>query len=374
MEAEQRELRREKRRNRAKNKQSYHNKKNNRTNNNNNNARKTTNEYFDFAAAHYATPTVVPRFDIEDDAGYEYLEENGYVVFKDVANPQEIQQGISLAWDYLEGLVPGLDRNDVDTYFSPQWPDPFKKGIIAADSVGQCAFLWFCRGNPNVQRIYSKIWGTENLITSYDGFCMHRPIEYSEEWRTGVGWYHVDQNGLNKPNKACVQGFLNFYDSMEEDGGLVVVPQSPKIFKSIFKSRPHFKNRRDYITLSKDRALWRDELPAAGLRPIKVCAKAGDFVLWDSRTIHCNAPATSLREIPDGAILPPRRLVAYVCMTPADNLDSSVITRRINAYLTGQTTSHWPEDCLVEKNRRQTIDGYVPLDLAPEQKKLIPME
>jgi len=26
------------------------------------------------------------------------------------------------------------------------------------------------------------------------------------------------------------------------------------------------------------------------LKSIVVCCKAGDLVLWDSRTIHCNAP------------------------------------------------------------------------------------
>jgi hypothetical protein len=54
------------------------------------------------------------------------------------------------------------------------------------------------------------------LATSFDGFCIFRPFEYNETWTTDPGsWYHIDQDVSTKPDKICVQGFLNYYDSGE---------------------------------------------------------------------------------------------------------------------------------------------------------------
>jgi len=212
------------------------------------------------------------------------------------------------------------------------------------------------------------------VITSFDGFCIHRPWEYRAEWRTKDGnWYHLDQNGHTKPDKICVQGFLNFYPSGEEDGGLVVVPKSHTVFNQIFENRPTWKDRGDFVPLFSERKVWDFEVKAAKLTPIKVCAEPGDFVLWDSRVIHCNAPAIVPRLLPKEGILEPRRLVAYVCMTPKSRAKHRVITERITAFQEGQTTSHWPEDCVTQNARKNKNDDYVPPELTPEQQKLIPM-
>eukprot|EP00005_Dracoamoeba_jomungandri_P009297 CAMPEP_0174273026 /NCGR_PEP_ID=MMETSP0439-20130205/53085_1 /TAXON_ID=0 /ORGANISM="Stereomyxa ramosa, Strain Chinc5" /LENGTH=353 /DNA_ID=CAMNT_0015363915 /DNA_START=17 /DNA_END=1078 /DNA_ORIENTATION=- len=340
----------------------------------NGSGRPSKSRKFDWAAAHHAVPTVVPRFSVDDPAGYEYLAENGYVVFKNVASEEELETGRSLAWDFLEGLEAGIDRNDIETWNSGGWPDPFGNGIVCRDSVGQSEFLWFSRGLPSVQKIYSTIWNTPNLITSFDGFCIHRPYEHNSAWLTkGISGYHFDQNGHTKPDKLCVQGFLNYYDAMEEDGGLVVVPRSHTIFNSVFKKRPHLANRGDWIVLHKDRSMWEKELPEAGLQPIKVCAKAGDFVVWDSRTMHCNASATSEREVPLEGFLPPRRLVAYICMTPADRLSKEIKEKRVLAFRQGLTSTHWPEECNIARGRKRSLSSYVPPQLSDEQKRLIPL-
>lgn len=318
---------------------------------------------------------VPPRFGIEDEEGLQYLEEHGYVVFKDILTPEQVEQGRSLAWDFLEGLEnAGVKRDDPNTWGG--FPDRYHNGVVVEAGVGHCSLLWFLRGLPKVQLVYQKIWRTEELITSYDGFCMHRPFEYNPAWHTKTGWYHLDQNGRNKPRKICVQGFVNFYDSDEEDGGLVVVPDSCKIFNAIFKNHPQLgSGRSDFIPLTKTgpHSVWEREIKEAGLHPIKVCCKAGDMVLWDSRTIHCNTHATRARPLPtDGSILPPRRLVAYVCMTPASRLTPRLVKERQQAFLQGDTTSHWPEDCRVA-GRKNWATNYKPPNLPPAALKLIPM-
>jgi len=323
------------------------------------------------------TPTIVPRFGVDDVKGYEYLEENGFVVFKDIASPEEVEKGLGLAWDFIEGLGIGIDRHNIESWDNPDWPNPFGNGIVAGDGIGHSELLWFARGLPTVQKIFSKIWNSEELITSFDGMCYHRPYEYNQTWKTKSNpWYHLDQNGHDRPGKSCVQGFLNFCPAGLHDGGLVVIPRSHTIFNQIFKTRQHLKKRGNWINFTNDKELWRNEIPRAGLKPIVVCAEAGDFVLWDSRVIHCNAPADEPRKIPtDGTILPPRRLVAYVCMTPRSRLRPDIQAIRIACFQTGQTTSHWPEDGSVAPARRNTKKTlYKQPVLTEEQKKLIPLE
>jgi hypothetical protein len=54
--------------------------------------------------------------------------------------------------------------------------------------VGQSKFNWTVRGNANVQKIFSKIWNTDDLITSYDGFGVFRPYQYNSDWKTKSGY------------------------------------------------------------------------------------------------------------------------------------------------------------------------------------------
>jgi len=319
-------------------------------------------------------PTIVPRFALNDPQATQYLDDNGYVVYKGIANAAEIEKGKVLAWDFIEKVAPGVSRADPTTWDHPSWPDPFGKGIVSGDAVGQSEFLWFCRGIPNVKSVFAQIWGTQDLITSFDGFCIWRPIEYNMNWKSADSWYHLDQNANTRPDKAGVQGFLNFYPAGVDDGGLVVVPKSHLYFKQIYqKYYPTLVG--DFCIIARSPNFWKTEYVQWKLSAIKICCEPGDFVCWDSRTIHCSSPSLTKRAMPKAGNLPPRRLVAYVCMTPKSRMTEEVGYSRINAYLKGETTSHWPEDCNTPAKRKNTKTGaYQPIALTKEQKILIPYQ
>jgi len=89
----------------------------------------------------------------------------------------------------------------------------------------------------------------------------------------------------------------------------------------------------DYAPVSVDNPILH------GVRKL-VTAKAGDLLLWDSRTIHCNSPATKIPETSTENLL---RAVAYICMTPEASVTVEGTTwQRKRAYEMGITTSHWP--------------------------------
>lgn len=78
-----------------------------------------------------------------------------------------------------------------------------------------------------------------------------------------------------------------------------------------------------------------------------ICCQAGDLVLWDSRTIHCNTPApkpAAPRKPNAGGTAQLLRGVAYVCMTPRRMASAEVQEGRKRAYETRTTTSHWPHE------------------------------
>jgi len=319
-----------------------------------------------------AVPTITPRFPLNDPAGLQYLEENGFVVISGVANQEEIQIGRDLAWQYLASTVPRLKRNEPTTW-NDNFPDPFGKGIVSADGVGHSKFMWHARSIPNVKQVFANIWGTTDLATSFDGFGFFRPHEYNEAWKTKAGWYHLDQNGNAKPGKICVQGFLNYYPSGVDDGGLCVIPKSHLIFPQIFQKYYPRKKKGDWIVIAQCEEFWKGLYVEHKLQPIKVCCEPGDFVLWDSRTIHCSSGPLTSRPLPKSGLLEPRRLVAYICMTPMKRLTEEVKAARINAYYTGQTTSHWPEECSTPLSRKNN-KPYKAIALTKEQKALIPLD
>jgi hypothetical protein len=65
-----------------------------------------------------------------------------------------------------------------------------------------------------------------------------------------------------------------------------------------------------------------------------VHVKAGDLVLWDSRTFHMGANIEVGEE----------RLVQYVCFLPRNGSENSATeqTKRKKYLLDRRTTSHWP--------------------------------
>lgn len=187
------------------------------------------------------------------------------------------------------------------------------------------------------------IWdGDEDLLTSFDGCGAFRPPEVNAEWLTRGGWFHVDQNGNIKKDKCCIQGLLNLFPSGPEDGGFVVVPKSQDLFLDLFDGTTTTK---DFFMIPKKAKIW-SQMAKRNLKIQKLCLDPGDFVMWDSRAIHCNTPPVfdpMNFQLPESVNL--KRLVAYICMTPTRLVaDKKVIKDRVQAFYEGTTTSHWPHE------------------------------
>lgn len=310
-----------------------------------------------------------PKFDVNDPAGYQYLEDNGYAVFKDVATKEELDHGYELFWKFMQHSFPAVKRDNLNTWDKSNWPKWGETGVINGDGIGNSEFSWFSRGLPKVKTIFSTIWNSDDLFVSMDAAGVTRPLEYNPDWTTRGGWFHFDQNGYQKKGRVCVQGLLNYLPSGPTDGGFTVIPKTHLLFDQLFATRNDLCDKfgGDFVKITKPNFLpeiWENKQYA----PVKINLDPGDFILWDSRAGHCNHPAYPQPKLPKPDL---RRLVSYICMTPvtaAKKNRKELIEQRMEAFRDNLTTSHWPHEY---QPRGRPCTDQPEFFLNPHQKALL---
>ena len=139
---------------------------------------------------------------------------------------------------------------------------------------------------PGVVNAFSTLFGTEKLLSSYDGINFTLP---SSSLKPAGRWPHIDQNPRKK-GLVCAQGVINFTPSGENDGGLIVMKGSHKLVEEFFATFPHVVGRKtwgpgDWFGFEEDEVKWFAD---RGCETVKVCTEPGDLIIWDSRTVHFN--------------------------------------------------------------------------------------
>mmetsp|Transcript_130516 Transcript_130516/g.226824 ORF Transcript_130516/g.226824 Transcript_130516/m.226824 type:complete len:407 (-) Transcript_130516:256-1476(-) len=271
------------------------------------------------------------RYSVDDPEWLEHLDREGYAVVAGVADKEQLGKAEDLLWEFLEQSTTWR-RGSPET-----WSDEgherigsVHNGLVNAAGVGQSPFLWHCRTLPAVRKAFSKIWSTSDLLVSFDGANVFRPWHHGFR-KTVCGWWHVDQ-GAAKKGRHAVQGFVSIFEASGQTGGLTVVPRSHLRFQEVVQDQQNPKV--DYVTVQNYEPIMQ-ELPQR-----LVCCEAGDLVLWDSRTIHANAPAPQQPIAPKERLL---RAVAYICMVPKSFAPEEVRVGRRTAFEYGFNTTHWPQ-------------------------------
>eukprot|EP00054_Salpingoeca_dolichothecata_P037859 m.12085 g.12085 ORF g.12085 m.12085 type:complete len:326 (+) comp7955_c0_seq1:135-1112(+) len=304
-------------------------------------------------------PSVVPG---EYDKARGLLAKHGVCVFKDVANQEELAKAEGLFWDFIKSTGLGINKNDPKTLSNEHW-DPLgfiKTGVVANYSIGQSDFMWYCRMLPGVHKVFAAIWEDEDLVTSFDGCGAARNpflAENPQDYATKGGWLHVDQNGTQLKGLNSYQGLLNFFPSNSLTGGNVVVPDSVQYFTELFEGKTLPPTKSSY-TLDEEQVE-------------KYCSKVcqspcgpGDFVVWDSRTVHCSQGINLSH--PAKEILPGRekepiiRLVSYICMIPRSHLDETAVQRRKKYVMEGRTSTHDPKVPVSKRDNVPPANNFTP--------------
>lgn len=232
-------------------------------------------------------------------------------------------------------------------------------GVINDCGIGQSDFMWNIRANRNIKRIYAQIWNSNALLVSFDGCGVFRDWRYEQQWKTKAGWYHVDQNPQMKPDRCCVQGFVSLTDQNETTGGLIVFPRTHQRFVQLqaLGRRP-----RDFIMIPETHPIL-DRGQAIGKL---IQCQAGDFVVWDSRLVHCNSPSIIPTEHDPQKPVELLRIVAYVSMSPTTFIRGQTVDHfRKQRKLYAQnncTLSHWSTE-LNEASKTTDEEKFMRMNL-----------
>jgi hypothetical protein len=253
------------------------------------------------------------------------LQIKGYSVVR-VMPDEHAQKLLGEFREWLCGLDPNLSLDDPS---EKSWPDNIL-GIIKSYGIGQARFMWEARLNLNINRLFSLLWGCEQseLITSFDGACYcHRA--FAPATGNFKLWPHCDQQPSKHTQLQCYQGSLSLTaNHNKHDGGFVVWPKS------------HMQYIENNIDVKSDKRFFQVHTPtgkitANGAR--RVIAPPGTFIVWDSRTFHCNSPPLDKSRSSD-------RVVLYICMVPRSMATKETLDLRYRMYTNGSTTSHQPHD------------------------------
>jgi len=268
----------------------------------------------------------------------QHLRTHGWAIVKGVVPKERCDHFYSGMWDFMARFGTGIDRNLRETWSDANWPAALHGGLMHNHGVGHEQFVWDARLEEGVIKIFSTLWGTEELLVSFDGINLSRP-----NLKTTAPWQHTDQSGYTK-GFACAQGILNLLPNGPNDGGLIVLDKSHLRHEEFFKQNPHRLHEVDWCKIREP------ELPFyAGCEEIKLCADPGDFFVFDSRTIHYACGPQG--ETPRAAI--------YICMLPASLATPEQIAAKKAAFNNKRMTSHWPHKVYVFDDVKPSEDGRI---------------
>jgi len=265
----------------------------------------------------------------------EQLNTKGYAIIESVLTPEQVSTATQYFREWLGENPAVLEKH--------KKIDPH--GIFKFAQVGHQKHAWYIKTQPAVQEQFKKIWGTDKLVTSFDGSCL---IQSDFKGKDRI-WTHTDQAPDSK-GRVCVQGFVAL--TTNEERTLVVYEGSHLLHEQYMREKglTGKKNwqliEHSYLETIKDKK-----------RVLKV--KAGSLVLWDSRTFHQNQYGKPGEE----------RIVQYVCFLPKDHIQNTKAQheKRVKYYEERRTTSHWPYPVHVNGLQPQT---YGNTDLMLDYEKL----
>ncbi|AYV84156.1 MAG: hypothetical protein Hyperionvirus18_32 [Hyperionvirus sp.] len=300
------------------------------------------------------------------------LEKNGYCVIENVLSAETCDKYIKEIWNWLESIDGSIKRDDKLTWAPPHWPLSFK-GIVTYPPISHTQFAWDLRDEPNIKNIYKTIWKTDDLITCFSRINITQPFdEKSSKGKSKSAsaspeyWFHTDMAVPQERGFETIQGFINLENSTSKDAGLVVLKGShvhhETTFKKFLLDKMHDEER--FFEISKMITAWLIEIKGCGI--VHIAAPKGAFVLWDSRTFHCNSRPTKFSK--------PNlwRYVEYICMVPRGWITKEELAKKHAALFEQRSTGHNPHiiNLFAIKPKYAWNFDVTPFDLFREKQKL----
>ncbi|KAL1613809.1 hypothetical protein SLS54_010270 [Diplodia seriata] len=277
------------------------------------------------------------------------LARDGYAVIKGAIPPSRAAHYRARAHSWLTSFGTPLSLSDPSTWSAANLPVQSKINTFSAYSVSHEAFMWEIRLEPGVVGAFASLWGTDELLVSFDALNVTLPAHLRADAATHpakAAWPHVDQSPLRR-GACCVQGVVNLSPSGARDGGLVVYPGTHRLMEEFFATETDAAawEARDLYMFSEEQLAW---FAGRGCAAKKVVAEPGDLLVWDSRTVHWGAEPES-EQI---------RTVVYASYAPAKWASEAQLREKAKIFGKWAGTTHWPHDNIVYREGRALLpDG-----------------
>ena len=286
------------------------------------------------------------------------LEKDGYAVVPSVVNSDIIENCKINMWESLSNITKDWETpitfENKDSYRGLYKLFPMHSMLIQHFGIGHAQFAWDIRGNEDIAEVFGKIWDCDksNLIVSMDGVSIHMPPEITKRGWFRNEWFHTDQR-FTVNEKHCIQGLVNLYDVNEGDASTKILKNSHKFhndFYEEYKTDIKYPNK-DWFKLDPEHVKYFED---KGCEKILVKAKAGDLVLWDSRTFHCGSEPIKTREKMN------YRGVVYVCMTNRNRATKKHLEKRLKIFEAKRLTTHSPFNGTMFAKNPRTYGAEMP--------------
>ncbi|KAL1896319.1 hypothetical protein Sste5346_004703 [Sporothrix stenoceras] len=256
------------------------------------------------------------------------LEKKGYTVVRGVLTPERAQYYQQQAFQWLQSFDPDFDPKDPSTWSEEKLPLQTDKNTYEHYSVIHEKFMWEARQEPKLIEAFAKLWGTDELLVSFDSLNVTLP----NFKKPRSPWPHVDQ-APRKRGLHCIQGILNLSHAGPNDGSLCVMDGSSALVETFFdeQTNPADWELRDNRYFNETEMSWFTE---RGVTPIRVEAEPGDLILWDSRCIHWGGEPTAASNT--------IRTVIYAAYAPASLATPEAIAEKQRVFAAHGGTTHWP--------------------------------
>ncbi|WVQ84410.1 hypothetical protein IAT38_006562 [Cryptococcus sp. DSM 104549] len=302
------------------------------------------------------------------DAAMEELETKGYTIIKGAVPADRAKSYEDRAYKWLESFGKGFVREDKSTWKVDNLPAFNKGGLFNRHGCHHEQFVWDIRSEEGVIDAFAKIWGTDELLVSFDGVNVSLPFIDDDMGDRAAPWPHVDQSPRRR-FKHCIQGIVNLAPNGPDDGGLMVLEDSLPLYTEFFESHPEIKPAEGWP--ERDSWLYREQdmdwFEKKGCKWKKVEAGPGDLILWDSRCVHYGAAARGNRP----------RVATYVCYKPAKGITPQKLEEKKAAVADWSGTTHDPLEFMITgTNARGPLtpdekqQPHEPAELSERAKKL----
>jgi hypothetical protein len=141
--------------------------------------------------------SALPEFDDTTEWGdwRDEFARYGCAVIEGVISPDRAKYYVNKQIEWLKKFELGFDDKDPQTWTNDHLPVNFKGGMYFGYAATHENFVWEARTERGVIDVFEKLWGTNQLLTSFDGMNVSMPKRKDVTWSP---WPHTDQKPERK--------------------------------------------------------------------------------------------------------------------------------------------------------------------------------